>query len=114
MYRIDKNAPEETKEAARHYYLRYSGPGGLTESDDMESWSGATDACKGAISQQLYFNYQMKLGYSKPDCKFFRDAVYNDYTEENARSFCRRWVQFMSEMSLDELNPSMEAGGAKQ
>src|SRR5690606_18836121 len=77
MYLIDKDAPEEVKEAARHYYLRYSGPGGLTESDDMENWSQATEACAGAISQQQYFNYQMGLGHAMP-VETLRGGVWSD------------------------------------
>ena len=44
MYLVDKDAPDAVKEAARSYYLRYSGPAGMTESDDMENWTGATEA----------------------------------------------------------------------
>ena len=105
MYLIDKDAPAEVKDAARHYYLRYSGPGGLTESDDMENWSGATEACKGSASQQLYFNYQMGIGHSKP-ATGLRDAVYNDYSEENARGFYRKWAQFMNGLSWNDLKQS--------
>ncbi|WP_459618445.1 aromatic ring-hydroxylating oxygenase subunit alpha [Bordetella sp. 2513F-2] len=104
MYLIDADAPEEVKEAARHYYLRYSGPGGLTESDDMENWSEATDACKGAISQQMYFNYQMGMGHATP-VENLRGGHTSDYTEENARGFYRRWAQFMTAPDWEALTP---------
>ncbi len=66
MYLVDRDAPEAVKETARHYYLRYSGPAGLTESDDMENWTGAMESSLGAISRTLYFNYQMGLGHARP------------------------------------------------
>ncbi|HVA26486.1 MAG TPA: hypothetical protein VMW62_19115, partial [Chloroflexota bacterium] len=27
------------KDMLRHYYLRYAGPAGMTEQDDMENWT---------------------------------------------------------------------------
>ncbi|ANN79454.1 aromatic ring-hydroxylating oxygenase subunit alpha [Bordetella flabilis] len=104
MYLIDKDAPEEVKEAARHYYLRYSGPGGLTESDDMENWTGATEACVGTESQKLYFNYQMGIGHVQP-VPHITGAVHGEYSEENARAFYRRWGQFMGGADWDALMP---------
>jgi len=108
MYLIDKDAPEEVKEASRHYYLRYSGPGGLTESDDMENWSVATDACRGAVSQSMYFNYQMGLGHAVP-VPTLRGGVTGPYTEENARGFYRRWAQFMQAPDWTALVPNTNA-----
>src|SRR5690606_916474 len=99
---------EEVKEASRHYYLRYSGPGGLTESDDMENWSVATDACRGAVSQSMYFNYQMGLGHAVP-VPTLRGGVTGPYTEENARGFYRRWAQFMQPPDRTALVPNTNA-----
>src|SRR5207245_2956553 len=36
-YFVDADAPAEVKDFLRHYYIRYSGPSGLTEQDDMEN-----------------------------------------------------------------------------
>jgi phenylpropionate dioxygenase-like ring-hydroxylating dioxygenase large terminal subunit len=102
MYLIDKDAPTEVKEAERHYYIRYSGPAGLTESDDLENWSCATTASKGVVAQKLYFNYQMGIGHSKP-IPHLPGAVTNNFTEEGARAFYRRWGQFMKGLSWDEM-----------
>lgn len=110
MYLIDKDAPEEVKEVMRHYYLRYSGPGGLTESDDMENWSGATQACKGAASQDMYFNYQMGLGHAEPSPEL-QGGVFSDFTEENARGYYRRWGQFMKGLSWADLYPHLNETG---
>lgn len=106
MYLVDEDAPEAVKEAARHYFLRYSGPGGMTESDDMENWTCATEASQGAIAKDLYFNYQMGIGHSVPVPELRGAVVSNEYTEENARAYYRRWAQFMSGKSWDELMPS--------
>ncbi|HEY0295989.1 MAG TPA: Rieske 2Fe-2S domain-containing protein, partial [Bordetella sp.] len=66
MHLVDKDAPESVKDAARHYFLRYSGPGGMTESDDLENWTGATEASMGPMSRTLDFNYQMGVGHARP------------------------------------------------
>jgi len=36
---VPKNAPNCVKDMLRHYYLRYAGPAGMTEQDDMENWT---------------------------------------------------------------------------
>ena len=36
----------------RHYYMRYGGPAGLTEEDDMENWVYAHNASKGVIARR--------------------------------------------------------------
>lgn len=103
MYLVDKDAPPSVKEAARHYYLRYSGPGGMTESDDMENWTGATEACQGTVSRELYFNYQMGVGHARAVPELKGCVENGEYTEENARIYYRRWAQFMKGLSWDAL-----------
>src|SRR6266404_1683844 len=49
-YLVDKSAPAEVKDFLRDYYIRYSGPGGMTEQDDMENWNYAHAASRGTIA----------------------------------------------------------------
>jgi len=102
-YLVDKDAPEAVKAAMRAYYLRYSGPGGMTESDDAENWGYATDASKGVIARRYDYNYQMGMGHARPVAGL-KDAVEGgDTTEENARIYYSRWKQLMQGKSWDEL-----------
>ena len=39
LFGVDKKAPKHVKDAIRHYAMRYNGPSGCTESDDMENWN---------------------------------------------------------------------------
>ncbi len=103
FYLVDKDAPEVVRDMLRHYFLRYSGPGGLTESDDMENWSYATEASKGTIARRFPYNYQMGMGYAKPVADLTDAVVGGDTTEENARIFYGRWRQFMEGRGWDEL-----------
>lgn len=109
IYLVDKDAPEAVKEAARHYYLRYSGPGGMTESDDMENWTGATEASQGAVASQMFFNYQMGLGHARPVPGLTGAIENGEFTEENARIFYGRWKQFMEGQSWESLMSASRA-----
>ena len=57
FFLVDADAPAEVKDVLRRFYMRYSGPAGMTEQDDMENWLYATAASKGtdraALSVQL-------------------------------------------------------------
>ncbi|WP_459618451.1 Rieske 2Fe-2S domain-containing protein [Bordetella sp. 2513F-2] len=106
MYLVDADAPEEVKEASRHYFLRYSGPGGMTESDDMENWTCATEASTGAVAQGMFYNYQMGLGHAQPVPELRGAVVSNEFTEENARAYYRRWAQFMAGLDWQALTPT--------
>lgn len=107
LYLIDEDAPEAVRDAARHYYLRYSGPGGLTESDDLENWTAAMDASRGTMARTMTFNYQMGLGHARPVPELEGCVENGEYTEENARNYYRRWSRFMAGESW----PSLMAAG---
>ena len=57
FFLVDADAPAEVKDVLRRYYMRYSGPAGMTEQDDMENWLYATAAStrhdRSALSVQL-------------------------------------------------------------
>jgi phenylpropionate dioxygenase-like ring-hydroxylating dioxygenase large terminal subunit len=102
-YFVDADAPAEVKDFLRHYYVRYSGPSGLTEQDDMENWNYAHKASRGTIARQYPYNYEMGLGRGT---RAFEDhglklpGTITDVTEANAsehnqRGFYTRWRQFM-------------------
>jgi hypothetical protein len=91
------------KDFLRHYYIRYSGPSGLTEQDDMENWNYAHKASRGTIARQFPYNYEMGLDRATHE---FEDhglklpGTISDVTEANAsehnqRGFYRRWRRLM-------------------
>ncbi|NKB54845.1 MAG: Rieske 2Fe-2S domain-containing protein [Alphaproteobacteria bacterium] len=104
-YLIDADAPPKVKDAAMRYYLRYSGPAGMTESDDMENWTYASEATAGHISRRHHYNYQLSLGQERP-VEGLRGAVESgSYSEGNARIFYRRWGQFMDAAGWADMTP---------
>ena len=106
FYLVDADAPAHVKDALRHYYLRYSGPGGMTEQDDMENWSYATAASQGTIARRQAYNYQLSLGKEAPVAGLKGAVESGGISEGNARIFYRRWSQFMAGREWDDLMPS--------
>jgi hypothetical protein len=111
-YLVDADAPAEVKNFLRHYYIRYSGPSGLTEQDDMENWNYAHAASRGTIARQYPYNYEMGVGRATDS---FEDhglklpgrisVVTGAASENNQRGFYTRWRQFMEAGSWKDLGP---------
>ena len=103
---VDADAPTEVRDLARHHFMRYSGPGGMTEQDDMENWNYAAAASKGTIASRYAYNYMQGVGHANP-AETLKGAVVSDRgsSEENARTLYRRWAQFMDADSWDDLLP---------
>lgn len=96
IFLVDKDAPQALKDASRHYYMRYSGPGGMTESDDLENWQYATEASSGVVARQHAYNYQMGLGFEEPISELRGATANGEYSEGNARAFYRQWLKMMT------------------
>ncbi len=113
-YFVDADAPTEVKDFLRHYYIRYSGPSGLTEQDDMENWNYAHKASRGTIARQYPYNYEMGLGRARRDFEdhglklpgAISDVTQANASEHNQRGFYTRWRQFMEAESWTGLLPS--------
>ena len=105
QYPVDRDAPQVVKDAQRRYMMRYGGPTGLTESDDMENWNYAFPASLGTIAQRLPYNYQMGLGHAHTDERMEGMTFNYRIAEENQRARLRRWIEFMEAPSWDEIFP---------
>jgi phenylpropionate dioxygenase-like ring-hydroxylating dioxygenase large terminal subunit len=92
---VDKDAPKEVKDILRHYYIRYSGPGGMTEQDDMENWTYAHTASRGVIARRYPYNYEMGLQFDKIDVGYPGVTTNEKITEANARAFYTKWNLMM-------------------
>ena len=107
VYFVDKAAPAETRDFLRRYYMRYSGPGGMTEQDDMENWSYASEASEGLIARRYPYHYKAGLGSGKKHATVPGIVTEEPLTsEQNPRMLYRRWAEFMDAATWDELkNP---------
>jgi phenylpropionate dioxygenase-like ring-hydroxylating dioxygenase large terminal subunit len=110
-YLVDKNAPQEVKNFLRDYYIRYSGPAGMTEQDDMENWNYAHAASRGTIARRFPYNYEQGIGSEVENYEWegFRlpgtvvDLTKATSSEHNLRNLYRRWAEFMEADSWDDL-----------
>ncbi|MEW2548261.1 aromatic ring-hydroxylating dioxygenase subunit alpha [Streptomyces sp. NPDC047002] len=101
---VDKDAPDHVRDWLRRYYMRYSGPAGMTEQDDMENWDYATSASSGVVARRYPYNYQQGLGEERPSR--LERAVHSHHAiagEVNARAFYRRWAEFVDNLPWREL-----------
>lgn len=101
FYLVPKDAPQSVKDVLRHYAIRYQGPGGLTEQDDMENWERAAAASRGTVASR--YPYNLELGHHDVadegdlvGMKQIGGRVTPGMSEENQRGFYRRWVQMMA------------------
>jgi phenylpropionate dioxygenase-like ring-hydroxylating dioxygenase large terminal subunit len=111
MYFVDKEAPAEIRQFLREYYMRYSGPAGMTEQDDMENWSYAHAASGGTIARRRPYHYKAGLGAGGPH-RVVPGVVTEEpvTSEQNPRAFYKRWADYMDMDGWDEL---LAAGAAK-
>jgi phenylpropionate dioxygenase-like ring-hydroxylating dioxygenase large terminal subunit len=110
-YLVDRAAPPEVKAFLRDYYIRYSGPAGLTEQDDMENWNYAHAASRGTIARRYPYNYEQGIGTAVSDFEYQGMRVPGEViditdvqsSEQPARNFYRRWAEFMTAPGWDQL-----------
>jgi hypothetical protein len=99
---VDADAPAAVKDFMRKYYMRYSGPAGMTEQDDMENWLYATAASSGTIARRYPFNYQQSMGVAALDGPV-PGEVSTQYSEHIARNYYRRWASYLDGAGWAEL-----------
>ena len=110
-YLVDSAAPPEVKDFLRDYYIRYSGPAGMTEQDDMENWNYAHAASRGTIARRYPYSYEQGLGFETEQYEWqglhmpgmVMDITEAKSSEHNLRNLYRRWAEFMEADSWDEL-----------
>jgi len=105
FFLVDKDAPKEAKDYLRRYYMRYSGPAGMTEQDDMENWNYASEASNGTIARRYPYSYQMGLGFEEP-AGGLEGAIFTPgVSEQNQRGFYNRWAAMMDAGSWEGMEP---------
>ena len=100
---VDRDAPSEVKNFLRDYYIRYSGPAGMTEQDDMENWNYAHAASRGTIARRYPYNYDQGSGTAVTNYEYqglrvpgeVIDLTESQSSEQPMRNFYRRWAEFM-------------------
>jgi 3-phenylpropionate/trans-cinnamate dioxygenase alpha subunit len=84
---VDKDAPEEVKEAMRLHLTQTFGPAGNLEQDDMNNWVQCTSTARGLIARRYPQNIQAHLGHE--------DQIGPIGGGRRLRAFYARWEMMM-------------------
>jgi 3-phenylpropionate/trans-cinnamate dioxygenase alpha subunit len=95
---VDKQAPEDVKQATRWVTQMQFGPTGLAEQDDGENWGliSGNLAGRGPQVHKMPLNYAMGLGHEGLDPTFPGQVSPHLFGESAQRMFYRRWAEFMT------------------
>ena len=100
---VNRNAPQEIKDAYRKGVMMTFAPAGVFEMDDGENWEYATRANDGAVTrrQRLYYGLGQGTETTHPELpgNLYRGQV----NDANQRAFLGRWAELMSVSSWDEV-----------
>jgi len=102
---VERDAPEEAKQAIRQTYVLSFGPGGIFEQDDGEMWEHITRGAEGPQARKHPLNLSMGLGHDG-DVAGFPGTAGVGATELNQRGYYRRWRETMA-VGLDREVPVM-------
>ena len=120
-YYVHRDMPQEVKDMLLHYFMRYGGPVGLTEMDDMENWNYAHKASKGVIARRYPYNYAMGLGHEIPGHPLLEEFGVPQNgsfllkrspqerpgaAEQNSRGAYNFWADLMDSDGWDDLRAS--------
>lgn len=93
---VNRNMPDEVKDAYRRAAAFTFSPGGVFEMDDSENWENATRANRGTVTrrQRLYYGLGQNTREDHPDLP---GQVYrNFFSDANQMAFYRRWADLMA------------------
>lgn len=101
---------QEVKDLLRHYFMVYSGFGGLTEQDDVESWNAATADSQKVIARRLPSTYQMGMRWESLH-KVVPGTATISNSEQNEHGFYKRQAEcIMAKSRADLLLSSIRIG----
>ncbi|WP_405385168.1 MULTISPECIES: SRPBCC family protein [Streptomyces] len=94
---VNKNAPEEVKDAWRVGAMHTFSPTGVFESDDVPPWQGATASHQGTATRKHHLYSALGEGnrISLPGLPEGLNVSKGQVSEENARAYYKRWRALM-------------------
>ena len=93
---VQRDWPEEIKEAYRTGVLRSFSPGGIAEQDDGENWANIQKALRGHQARRMRLSTQMGRGHVETSHPDFPGIISNTYSEEAARGFYQHWATLLA------------------
>jgi len=100
---VNRNAPQEIKDAYRKGVMMTFAPAGVFEMDDGENWEYATRANDGVVTRRQRLYYGLGLGTATEHPELPGNLYRGQVNDANQRAFLGRWSQLMSASSWDEV-----------
>ena len=100
---VDKDAPQEVKDALRKDHMLTFSPGGLQEQDDMNNWQQCTEAASSPIGRKYLMNQAMGLGHERRS-EIVPGVLSHQPSETNQRALYGRWAEIMDAPSWDQIH----------
>lgn len=100
---VNKNMPDEIKQAINIGCMQTFNPAGILEMDDGENWEGNTRINKGVVTrrERLHYGCGLRRRIEHPELPgVIYESMYND---ANQRQFYQRWADLMSASSWDDV-----------
>jgi phenylpropionate dioxygenase-like ring-hydroxylating dioxygenase large terminal subunit len=93
---VDRSAPQIVKDRSRIDFSRGQSAAGFFGQDDSENFEQVTEATRGYVAQQRYFNYQMGLGHEREIEKTDHAGRFGRHFSEHCqRNFYGYWAELM-------------------
>jgi ethylbenzene dioxygenase alpha subunit len=93
---VNKNMPQEVKDAFLKGSMLTFSPGGVFEMDDGENWEFATRSNKGVITRKQPLCYTMGIGTELKNTEYPGTIHHGSLNDANQRLFYQRWADMMS------------------
>lgn len=102
---VNKNMPDEVKEAYRKASAFTFSPGGVFEMDDTENWESATRANRGVVTRRQTLYYGLGIGSEDGPDELPGKVHSPMFNDRNQLAFYRRWADLMSAKSWRDMRP---------
>jgi hypothetical protein len=93
----EKDAPAWWRDAAKQSYLFGTGPAGVVEHVDLETWCDVTQRLRGPRGRSQWLNFSMGHGLVEPlrDWPGPGEVFRAEFGESNQRAFYDQWAAWM-------------------
>jgi phenylpropionate dioxygenase-like ring-hydroxylating dioxygenase large terminal subunit len=100
---LEKDAPDELKNAIRIGSQANNGAAGMFEQDDVDNWRQVTESSTSRFARHLPQDLSMGVGHASSHPAYPGMVSERYISENNQRLFYQRWEQFMNAGSWAEI-----------
>ena len=93
---VNKDMPDDVKDAVLHSCSETFSPGGVMEMDDGENWENATRSNEGVVTRRQKLHYGLRHTTAGPDPDMPGNIARPMYSDVNQLAFYRRWMDYLA------------------